>query len=171
MENNITVNMDNLSDEERNTLLNLIEKANKRKNKVWKPEIGEGYYCINSDSNKMISYYHWQNDVYDKHYYETGNCFKTKEEAEFTLEKQKVITELKRFALENNDELDWNDTDKKKYFIEYDHRGKFIDFDYSYFKKIADNIYFSSKEIARETVETIGIERLKKYYFEVDSDE
>lgn len=32
--NNITVNMDNLSTDERNTLLKLIEKANKPKNKV-----------------------------------------------------------------------------------------------------------------------------------------
>lgn len=35
---NITVNMENLSEEERSTLLSLVKKSNKLKSKVWKPE-------------------------------------------------------------------------------------------------------------------------------------
>lgn len=172
MENNITVNMDNLSTDERNTLLKLIEKSIKPKNKVWKPEIGEDYYCINSDSNKMISYYHWQNDVYDKHYYETGNCFKTKEEAEFALEKQKVITELKRFALENNEcELDWYDYDQEKYYIKYACQHDYFSIHHNCGIKCPVTIYFSSEDIAKQAIKTIGEDRLKKYYFEVNDNE
>ena len=50
MENqNITINMENLSQEERTALLSLIEKANKPKSKVWKPESDEMYYYSCSD--------------------------------------------------------------------------------------------------------------------------
>lgn len=168
MENNITVNMDNLSTDERNTLLELIKKANKS-NKVWKPCKNEEYWYI-STIGKICNCINCNTDE-DNRVYKLGNCFKSKEEAEFALEKQKVTTELKRFALENNDELYWNDTDRKKYFIVYDYGSKFIDFVFSYFKKMMNNIYFSSREIAQEAVKTIGEERLKKYYFEVSDNE
>ena len=32
------------------------------------------------------------------------------------------------------------------------------------------NIYFTSKKIAKEAIETIGEERIKKYYFGVNED-
>lgn len=38
MENNITVNMENLSEEEREQLMKLIKKSNKPKSKILKPE-------------------------------------------------------------------------------------------------------------------------------------
>lgn len=168
--NNITVNMDNLSTDERNTLLKLVEKANKPKNKVWKPDDGELYYTVTGDTSILEYKYRELSD--DIRRYTIGNCFKTKEEAEFALEKQKVITELKRFALENNEcELDWSDTDKKKYFIAYNYKDKFVDIVYSHFKKLGENIYFSSADIAKQAIKTIGEDRLKKYYFEVNDNE
>ncbi len=172
--NNITVNMDNLTTDERNTLLKLIEKANKPKNKAWKPEIGERYYCIRCDTWNMINSYNWNDDSYDKRCYEIGNCFRTKEEAEFALEKQKVFTELKRFALENNEcELDWNDNEKSKYFIVYNNylRNKIQVESLCYTKYGGNNIYFSSMKVAKKAIEIIGEDRLKKYYFEVNDNE
>lgn len=171
--NNITVNMDNLSTDERNTLLKLIEKANKPKNKAWKPEIGERYCYIRCDTWDMINRYNCNDDSFDKNCYKIGNCFRTKEEAEFALEKQKVITELKRFALENNEyELDWNDNEKSKYFIVYNHLRNEIRIEsLCYMKYGGNNIYFSSMEVARKAIETIGEDRLKKYYLEVNDNE
>ena len=169
--NNITVNMDNLSTDERNTLLKLIEKANKPKGKVWKPEIGERYYCIRCDTWNMINSYNWNDDSYDKRCYEIGNCFRTKEEAKFALEKQKVITELKRFALENNEcELDWNDYTTNKCCLYYNRRKSEINVSCNIFSQAAV-IYFSSEKIAKEAIKTIGENRLKKYYFEVNDNE
>ena len=163
--NNITVNMENLSQEERSTLLSLIEKANKPKNKVWKPESDEMYYFSYSDGN--VSFDRFISNTSEKRY-AIGNCFKTKEEAEFALEKQKVIMELKRFALEHNEgEIDWNDSNQIKYFLSYQHDKNIIFIDSYYFIQICD-IYFTSEEIAKAAIKEIGEERIKKYYFEVE---
>lgn len=52
MDNNtLQINMNNLTDEERNTLLSLVKKSNEPKSKVWKPEVGEFYYWINANGN------------------------------------------------------------------------------------------------------------------------
>lgn len=167
MENqNITINMENLSQEERSTLLSLIEKANKPKNKVWKPEENETYYYSYSDGN--IEEATWDNLNVDKNRYAIGNCFKTKEEAEFALERQKVITELKRFALEHNDkEIDWSNRCQDKHFLYFNHdKNRTCISAYTYFQ-YAQCIYYTSIEIARAAIQEIGEERIKKYYFEV----
>lgn len=170
MENqNITVNMENLSNEERTTLLSLIEKASKPKNKVWKPEENETYYYICSYCNiEKDTYYdiNIKNNIH-KNRYALGNCFKTKEEAEFALERQKVIMELKRFALEHNKEdIDWNDSKQRKYVLSYQHNKNIIFIDY-YYNYQSCSIYFTSEEIAQTAIKEIGEERIKKYYFEV----
>lgn len=164
--NNITVNMENLSQEERSTLLSLIEKANKPKNKVWKPEENETYYYLYSYGN--IEKATCANSNMNKNRYAIGNCFKTKEEAEFALEKQKVITKLKRFALEHNKEkIDWNNS-KMKYFLYFNHEKNCIVITYSCIHQyICEPIYFTSEKIAQAAIKEIGEERLKKYYFEV----
>ena len=167
MENqNITVNMENLSNEERTTLLSLIEKASKPKNKVWKPEENETYYYICSYCNiEKDTYYdiNIKNNIH-KNRYAIGNCFKTKEEAEFALERQKVIMELKRFALEHNEkEIDWSDG-KPKWLI-YSNRNH-VGVKYVNLLK-ENNIYFTSEKITQAAIKEIGEERIKKYYFEV----
>lgn len=167
--NNITVNMDNLTTDERNTLLKLIEKASKPKNKVWKPELNEMYYAISDVVNIFETR---NNSEIDDKRHNIGNCFKTKEEAEFALEKQKVFTELKRFALENNEcELDWNDYTTNKCCLYYNRRKSEIDVSCNNIFSQAAVIYFSSEKIAKEAIKTIGENRLKKYYFEVNDNE
>ena len=166
--NNITVNMENLSQEERSTLLSLIGKANKPKNKVWKPEKDETYYYSYSDGN--IEEATWDNLNVDENRYAIGNCFKTKEEAEFALERQKVITELKRFALEHNEkEIDWsNDDEQKKYCLYFNHERNRIMINNFYVSQfLSEQIYFTSDTIAQQAIKEIGEERLEKYYFEV----
>lgn len=170
MENqNITVNMENLSQEERSTLLSLIEKANKPKNKVWKPEENEKYYYSYSDGSIEQDTYHDSNvDTYvHEDRYAIGNCFKTREEAEFAVERQKVITELKRYAMEHNEEdIDWNDDFQEKYCLYYNHTEREISIISKLIMQTAE-IYFSSKSTAQAAIKEIGKERLKKYYFEV----
>lgn len=165
--NNITVNMENLSQEERSTLLSLIEKA-KQKNKVWKPEENETYYYSYSDGH--IEKATCDNRNMDKNRYAIGNCFKTKEEAEFALERQKVIMELKRFALEHNEkEIDWSNRCQNKYFLYFNHDKNRIMISYYYiYQYICEPIYFTSEKIAQQAIKEIGEERLKKYYFEVN---
>lgn len=164
--NNITVNMENLSQEERTTLLSLIEKANKPKNKVWKPEENEAYYYSYSDGH--IEKATCDNGNMDKNRYAIGNCFKTKEEAEFALERQKVITELKRFAMEHNEkEIDWSNRCQNKHFLYFNHDKNRTCISACTYSQYAQCIYYTSIEIARAAIQEIGEERIKKYYFEV----
>lgn len=166
MENNITVNMKNLSEEERETLMKLIQKSNGSKGKVWKPEDNEKYFYVSGRG--VINICRWINDTTDNGCYEIGNCFKTKEEAEFALEKAKVEAELRRFAEENNEyEIDWEDDDQKKWFIYYNCDTKKIDIIYNTVLK-THCIHFSSKEITKQAIDYIGEERLKKYYFGIE---
>lgn len=166
MENNITVNMENLSEEEREQLMKLIQKSNGFKSKMWKPNYGRKYFYIN-DCGAIINS-KWYDDVIDTYRYEIGNCFKTKEETEFALEKVKVETELRRFAEENNEhEIDWTDEDQEKWFIFYNCDTKNIDTEYDNTLR-THYIYFSSKEIAKQAIKHIGEERLKKYYFRIE---
>lgn len=166
--NNITVNMENLSQEERTALLSLIEKANKPKSKVWKPKKDETYYYLYSYGN--IEEDTWDNANEDRNRYALGNCFKTKEEAEFALERQKVIMELKRFALENNDkEIDWSNDDEQKYCLYFDHgRNRIMINNFYVSRFLSEQIYFTSDTIVQQAIKEIGEERLKKYYFEVE---
>lgn len=164
---NFTLNVNNLSEDEKNMFFRLVKKANKPKNKVWKPNFNEYYYTINGYA-VMIEIF--MNDNSDKMRYALGNCFKTKEEAEFALEKQKVITELKRFAEDNNEcEIDWKSLAQGKWCIYYDQKYNKIRFDRWYSYQYGNFVFFTSKEIAEQAVETIGEDRLKKYYFEVEN--
>lgn len=140
----------------------ILAKAEK---KAWKPEVGKTYYWITGEG--LIADWSWQEDErYSKNNYAIGNCFPTKEAAEFAVEKLKVIAELKRFAEEHNEEIDWGNSERKwslAFDVPLNHIRPL------WAKEIKNNsVYFSSEEIAKAAIEAIGEERLKKYYFEVE---
>lgn len=166
MENNISVNLENLSEEEREQLMKLIKKSNGFKSKMWKPKRGELFFYISGRGYIFSS--KWINSYICNEYYSIGNCFKTKEEAEFALEKVRVETELRRFAEENNEyEIDWTDKKQEKWFISYNCKEEIINPICAYDFCIC-NIYFTSEEIAKQAVGYVGEERLKKYYFGIE---
>ncbi len=167
---NITVNMENLTEEEREQLLALVKKGNKPKSKRWKPKYGEQYYT--ATGNNKVNYFIWENRRYDEECYYNLNCFRTKEEAEFLAEKRKVEVELKRFADEHNEEeIDWNChvgyLTRYKYYICYKYNEGFISVGRACFER-ENKVYFTSEKIAKQAIQEIGEERLKKYYFEVE---
>lgn len=166
---NLTVNMDNLTEEERNQLLALIEKSTEKKSKVWKPKSNKNYYYMASDGDISNSYWNGDSKI-DNDRYSIGNCFQTKEKAEFAVERLKVIAELKRFAQEHNEkEIDWRDFGQCKYSIycEFHDNAEYIDIGCAKECK-ANDIYFTSEEIAQQAIDTIGADRIKKYYLEVE---
>ena len=142
-----------LKDEE---VKELIKKY--KKSKVWKPEDGEKYYTIHYGGNHD----------YEKESYKIGDVYKTREKAEFALEKQRVYTELKRYALEHNDrEIDWSSLDK--YVLVYDHKEqKLVIFQVMQRAQELGQIYFTSEEVAQNAIKEIGEDRIKKYLFEVE---
>lgn len=154
------------------TITNTLEEdweVVEEENKYWEPQRGEKYYYISiykegANGTKNAGYY------IDSFNFSVGNCFKTKEEAEHMVEKLKVIHELQKFAFENNEEkIDWNDTKQYKRFLVYDTDDKEICVDYrTYVKNEPFNIYFTSFNLARQAIKTIGEDRIKKYYFDIE---
>lgn len=138
------------------------------KKKYWTPKEKEKYFyiedCMGVSDDRNVQ------APIDYCRFNIGNCFKTKEEAEHILEKLKVIHELQKFAYENNEkEIDWNNAKQYKQFLIYDIEHKKVCIDYkTYVKSEPFNIYFTSFDIARKAIKTIGEDRIKKYYFNVE---
>lgn len=139
------------------------------KNKKWRPEKEERYYSVLANGTIQSELY--LNYTCDRYKYFSNNCFKTKEEAEFKLEQIKVYNELKNFADENNDEIDWNDSEKFKYYIYYHHKEKKLVASAYCSLHYLGNIHFSSKQLAEQAITKIGADRIKKYLFGVEDAE
>lgn len=162
----ITVNMENLNDSEREQLLAIIEKTNKPKDKVWKPEICENYYFIGSTNEVFKS--SWSNCHSDKMRYILNNAFKTREEAEFEAKHREIRAELERFALKHNEsETDWNNDCMPKYYIVYNHHFDRFDVYLYNWAQLSKEIFFTSEEVARKAIDYIGEENIRKYYFKI----
>ena len=139
------------------------------KKKWWKPEKRTQYYVIHGDGDvERICY---TNNPSDNRAIFMGNCFKTEEEAKFMVEKLKVIHELEKFAFENNEEeimSYFKNLLKAKYFLRIEIRSKKLEVVSSpTHEYLPFHIYFDSEEIAKKAIETIGEDRIKKYYFGV----
>lgn len=163
----INVNLLNLSEEEREQLMGLIKKANQTHQKRWRGEEDDHYYCI-SDCGEILCEYEEKFDG-DSYRYQSGNYFKTEEEAEFELNRRLVYQELKDYALEHNEgEIDWKNSEQEKWVISYENQIKC----FAYFIKCVfsdiGQIYFSSRKIAQEAVKAIGEDRIKKYLFNIN---
>ena len=136
----------------------------------WKPREGELYFYVNSNGEIEYRYYKNRNINDKRRICNNGNYFKTDEEAEHMVEKLKVIRELQDFALEHNDEeIDWNDVNQEKLYLGMNPKIKSIDiFHTCSWIYLPFNIYFTSEEIAEKAIETIGEDRIKKYYFNIE---
>lgn len=147
-------------------LAELKEELNKPENKVFKPQLGEGYYYLTECGG--VGYNVWGFGTYDINRYSIGNCYETDKEVYFEIERLKVIAELKRFAKEHNKPINWNNIRQAKYYISYRNDGQYVAA--YFFTDIVkqNNIYFSSKELAEKAVKEIGEDRIKKYYLMVE---
>jgi hypothetical protein len=166
---NLKIDLSRLSKEERDVFARLAEKASREncEGRIWKPEYGEWYWFISTDGR--IHNCEWVNDRVDQGRYSMGNCFRTKEEATFTREKQQIKIELQRFADEHND------LDKEKwdginlhYTIRYDVGDEALTRSSSYVVQNINDIYFTSEDIVKNAVDYIGAKRIMKYLFDVD---
>lgn len=145
-----------------NNLENILGEMKKEEGNVqWVPEYGDDYCCIVSGAIKT---YNWYGSIFDYSCLEIGNVFKSAEEAEFMVEKLKVIRELKkyscRFIPEGRDNI----------YIIYNYMDNIVDYKSAYYNK-QDEIYFIDKETAMHTVEMVGEDRVKKYYLGVEDDD
>jgi len=160
-----SVNLDKLTQSEHDLLMKLVRKGSK----AWKPEPSGHYFFIDGDGNVFQSRWasHSDGDGADQCRYAFGNCYPSQADAEFAVEKQKVLTELQRYADKHNEEeIDWGNDDSHKYYICYDYSEEKIDIYSNQFLQ-SDITYFTSSLIALMAIEAIGEGRIKKYLFNI----
>jgi hypothetical protein len=127
-------------------------------------KIGKTYYLIGTIGNIKCDI--WDNDNIDIYRLKHNNAFHTEKEAEFELEKQEVLAELREFAEENNTEIDWKNEKQGRWYIKFFLNSGEICFDFDSYKRTND-IYFTSEELAQQAVAKVGEERIKKFLFGV----
>lgn len=163
----ITLNMGNLSEVERKQLLSLVEKANKPKRFCFENMRSEEIFFFIGSAGEV-----WEKDFVpgnpsDEDRFLLGNAFPTREAAEFVVERLKVLHEIKEFIAKNDDkEIDWTNRYTKKYSLYYDAgHGRVSHGTTEEVMATQKEFYSSSMKIIDDMIETIGKERIKKYYF------
>ena len=125
------------------------------------PQLGDGYFVIYNDGCVGRSTY--ENDCTDLARIEMGNCFSTEEEAKFALERLKVLAEMRKFAEPFNTKFN---NVKGHYYIYYDSVNRKLAVD-SVRSIRCGELYFESQEKAKECINTVGEDRIKKFYIGV----
>lgn len=144
-----------------------VEKEKVLKNNGrWKPSQGEYYYYYNyyNYNNKKISWHIWKDDGTDNYYYETRNCFKTKEEAKEYLKYQEALDEV-TYEFTNKE---WENKHLYKYYLCYDYADKKIYVLVAYLYRDMNCRYFKTEKEAQNFVAKYKKQILK---FEFDINE
>ena len=134
---------------------------NEKKNVRWRAETQEHYYYINS----VVTTDDDIEDDYDADIdrYNTGNYFKTREQAEKQLKKLKIYMQLKDLALRlnNGEKIDWDNGEQNKYKIYYNCGYDKLSYDaWSTIQELGA-IYCLDINFYKEALEEIGEENLK----------
>ena len=139
----------------------IAELENQAKEEREFPQEGDSFYSISETGNiegGMI----WGGYPVDMNRMAMGNIFKTKEQAEFAVEKLKVEAELRKFSRPFK-EGEYN------YFIQIHPSHNNIVVESDDFYQTQGTIYFESTAIANEATDTVGEDRIKKYLFGVEN--
>lgn len=129
--------------------------------KRWKPNKYETYWLV--DNCGGAGEVTWQNGDYDKWHYLTGNCFKTKKEAEEYKKQIEYTARYKNYIEEHSEPLDWNNLFSHKYCVEFISDEN--EFKVSWYSSLKNQgtIYASSEKIIRDAIREIGEDNFKKY--------
>ena len=142
---------------------NKEENKKKEVNKRWKPNFDEDYFRIGPFDN--ITSLKWENNVFDNKHYNTRNVFKTIEEAEFEVERRKIMIELQNYADKHNEEIAHP---SYAFWLALDEDDMSITVENDSFLPPVGTVLFSNGDIAYDAIETIGEDRILKYMFRVN---
>ena len=123
------------------------------------PQFGDDYWYVDSDTDVLDVA--WYGGEYDQGRLSINNVFKTKEQADFAVEKLKVEAELRKFSRPFK-YGDWN------FEILWNNHENNIELDWSGYVVRQSVIYFESGEVAEKAIGSVGEERIKKYIFGVE---
>ena len=123
------------------------------------PQDGDEYWYVDSDTEAMDI--EWDGSYCDQGRLSIGNVFKTKEQAEFAAEKLKVEAELRKFS---------RPFEKGEYnsYIFFYIDGDYLKVGHKVSTPSQGAIYFGSEEKAKQVIQSVGEERIKKYIFGVE---
>lgn len=160
---NLNVNLENLTNEEREALMKLVEKSQEKKSRVWKPSDCELYWSMDSS---LVFNSRWYDCEIDKERYECGNCFRTREEAEEELTRRQMLTKWKRLSIEaGEDENKWKHRENgwpKHWYVFFDEFEKVINCGANDGYH-SESTYFPSKQSLLAAISELGEENVKKY--------
>ena len=121
------------------------------------PKDGDVYWLINTTGETY--WVQWRGTEIDNKRLSFENAFKTKEEAEFAVEKLKVEAELRKFSRPASE--------GSAYIYRLADTNQ-IGLGVKFYSQSQGTIYFESAEKAQQAIESVGIERIKKYIFGVE---
>lgn len=156
----LDINFKNLSETEKEKLLALIEKASNKPAPYFIPQKREEYWFV--AENGEIRHYMYRDYIEDIHAFETGNCFRTEEEAEEARTRIKMQAKWKRLSLEAGEADNPWDGEHKHYFVFWNFKGEILytDFDNDF---ISQKIYFPTEESLNDAIAELGEKNVKKY--------
>lgn len=97
-------------------------------------------------------------------YYDIGNYYSSKDVAENNARADKLMRQLRRFAVEHREnKIDWNDGHYKKYSIYYNHPDNSLDINYVVWNKTVGSILFDSEEAVQAAIDEFHDELI--WYF------
>ena len=141
-----------------------IEKIPVEPKTVWDLKYGDKYYYL----NHLGVIYHSTYDrgtLFERLVKEYGNAFLTWKEAEFEAERRKCESILLKYG--TRDMMSLGDENNEKYTICYGHKNDCFYIDCYSCLQEQGAIYFESNELAQKAIDECGVDRLKKYVFNV----
>ncbi len=123
------------------------------------PQNGDMYWLI--EDSTEVSRYVWEGDDFDNQHLPIGNVFRTQEQAQFAVEKLKVEEELRKFS-KPFEPMEGN------FFMAYNSHTESLEINRYLKTNTQGVIYFGSREELRQAVESVGVDRIKKYLFGVE---
>lgn len=133
------------------------EKENKR----WRADESCLYWFVQNTGIPNCTYEYYR-DI-DNFRYDTHNYFKSEEEARRYAKVLETERQLRRFTNEHNGEIGWSNNNSAKRYLSYNYSTQSICTRSVWTLKEPRVIYFSSKEIAQQAIDTIGEEKIKEY--------
>ena len=100
----------------------------------------------------------------DDEYYESANYYSDKTVAENNARADKLVRQLRRFAVEHREhEVDFNSTETAKHYIYYDCIHDELDITFTFFARVFGMVYFDSEETANAAIDEFHDELI--WYF------
>ena len=141
-----------------------IERLNKQEeNNYYSLKDGEGYFYL--VGNGLVNYSKFNHAIgYDNNCIEFNNWSRSEKEMKLRRKYIKIYNKLQNFMRENNIKIDWNNGDKRKYFIYYDFDEKCICISYnSLLVQSSFNFFTNTREQCDKAIELYG-EEIKEYF-------